>query len=237
MMVNLNYRLVYDGSIKLQAKLKDYIDIIQKVARVEYKRIPSHMLDCEELVSIGIIALQALFKNKTEEQLANYNSSYIATAVRWAIRNELRNRYKWYTLKHKKEGEGEGEVEEYTENQSTLDVSPSKVREAVYETILSIDSIMAASSDNDSPFDFIKDTSATPDEKAEISELSKLIKEAIAKLPQKDRTIVEYRFYRNLQVKQIASMVGLSSSRITRIIQASLNQVREYLQKRGMSSY
>ena len=53
---------------KLQAKLKDYIDIIQKVAKVEYKRIPSHMLDCEELVSIGIIALQALFKNKTEEQ-------------------------------------------------------------------------------------------------------------------------------------------------------------------------
>ncbi|MBQ4646923.1 MAG: sigma-70 family RNA polymerase sigma factor [Candidatus Gastranaerophilales bacterium] len=223
---------------KLQAKLKDYIDIIQKVARVEYKRIPSHMLDCEELVSIGIIALQALFKNKSEEQLANYNSSYIATAVRWAIRNELRNRYKWYTLKHKKEdGEFEGEGSEYSDNQSTLDVSPTKVREAVYETILSIDSIMAASSDNDSPFDFIKDTSATPDEKAEIGELSKLIKEAIAKLPQKDRTIVEYRFYRNLQVKQIATMVGLSSSRITRIVQSSLNQVREYLQKRGLSSY
>ena len=223
---------------KLQAKLKDYIDIIQKVARVEYKRIPSHMLDCEELVSIGIIALQALFKNKTEEQLTNYNSSYIATAVRWAIRNELRNRYKWYTLKHKKEdGDAEDEYDEYSDNQSTLDVSPSKVREAVYETILSIDSIMAASSDNDSPFDFIKDTSATPDEKAEIGELSKLIKEAIAKLPQKDRTIVEYRFYRNMQVKQIATMVGLSSSRITRIVQASLNQVREYLQKRGLNSY
>lgn len=220
----------------MQAKLKDYIDIIQKVARVEYKRIPSHMLDCEELVSIGIIALQALFKNKTEEQLANYNSSYIATAVRWAIRNELRNRYKWYTLKHKQE-DGELTGEEYSDNQATLDVSPTKVREAVYETILSIDSIMAASSDNDSPFDFIKDTSATPDEKAEIGELSKLIKEAIAKLPQKDRTIVEYRFYRNLQVKQIATMVGLSSSRITRIIQASLNDVRVYLQKRGLTSY
>ena len=220
---------------KLQAKLKDYIDIIQKVARVEYKRIPSHMLDCEELVSIGIIALQALFKNKTEEQLQNYNSSYIATAVRWAIRNELRNRYKWYTLKHKSEDSEEDT--QYSDNQSSLDVSPTKIREAVYETILSIDSIMSASSDNDSPFDFIKDTSATPDEKAEITELSKLIKEAIAKLPQKDRTIVEYRFYRNLQVKQIAQMVGLSSSRITRIVQASLNQVREYLQKRGLNSY
>ena len=141
----------------MQAKLKDYIDIIQKVARAEYKRIPSHMLDCEELISIGIIAIQALFRNKTEEQVANYNSSYISTAVRWAIRNELRNRYKWYTLKHKTEdGEFEEGADEYGDNQSTLDVTPNKIREAVYETILSIDSIMSASSDNDSPFDFIK---------------------------------------------------------------------------------
>ncbi len=220
----------------LQSNLNDYIDIIQKVARVEYRRIPSHMVECEELVSIGIIAIQALIKNKTPEQLQRYNTSYIATAVRWAIRNELRNRYKWYTLKHKKE-EGEEDEDNYSNDNSSLDVSPSKVREAIYETILSIDSIASASSDNDSPFDFIKDTSATPDEKAEISELGKIIREAIATLPQKDRTIVEYRFYRNMQVKQIAAQVGLSSSRITRIVQASLNTVREYLQKRGLTSY
>ncbi len=219
----------------VQSKLKDYIDIIQKVARVEYRRIPNHMVECEELVSIGIIAIQALIKNKTEEQLTRYNSSYIATAVRWAIRNELRNRYKWYTLKHKAEDSDTADGESTTG--SNLDISPNKVREAVYETILSIDSIASASSDNDSPFDFIKDTSATPDEKAEISELGKLVREAISSLPQKDRVIVEYRFYRNMQVKQIAQQVGLSSSRITRIVQSSLNTVREYLQKRGMTSY
>ena len=220
----------------LQSNVNDYIDIIQKVARVEYRRIPSHMVECEELVSIGIIAIQALIKNKTPEQLQRYNTSYIATAVRWAIRNELRNRYKWYTLKHKRE-EGEEDEETMVNDSSSLDVSPTKVREAIYETILSIDSIAAASSDNDSPFDFIKDNSATPDEKAEISELGKIIREAIATLPQKDRTIVEYRFYRNMQVKQIAAQVGLSSSRITRIVQSSLNTVREYLQKRGLTSY
>lgn len=220
----------------LQSNLNDYIDIIQKVARVEYRRIPSHMVECEELVSIGIIAIQALIKNKTPEQLQRYNTSYIATAVRWAIRNELRNRYKWYTLKHKRE-ESEEEEQSSANNDSSLDVSPTKVREAIYETILSIDSIASASSDNDSPFDFIKDNSATPDEKAEITELGKIIREAIATLPQKDRTIVEYRFYRNMQVKQIAAQVGLSSSRITRIVQASLNTVREYLQKRGLTSY
>ena len=218
-------------------RLKDYIDIIQKVARVEYRRIPSHMVECEELVSIGIIAIQALIKNKSDEKKKKYNSSYIATAVRWAIRNELRNRYKWYTLKHKKEVDDEDEGNTAGDDSSSLDVSPAKVREAIYETILSIDSIASASSDTDSPFDFIKDTSATPDEKAEITELGRVIREAIATLPQKDRTIVEYRFYRNMQVKQIAQMVGLSSSRITRIVQSALNEVREYLQKRGLSSY
>ncbi|HIT55542.1 TPA: sigma-70 family RNA polymerase sigma factor [Candidatus Galligastranaerophilus intestinigallinarum] len=222
----------------VQSRLKDYIDIIQKVAKVEYRRIPSHMVECEELVSIGIIAVQALIKNKTDEQLEKYNSSYIATAVRWAIRNELRNRYKWYTLKHKSEDADSiqsGDDSTQSEGVSSLDVSPTKVREAIYETILSIDSIASASSDNDSPFDFIKDTHATPDENAEITELGRIIREAIAKLPQKDRTIVEYRFYRNMQVKQIAQMVGLSSSRITRIVQSSLNTVREYLEKRGLS--
>lgn len=216
----------------MHAKIKDYIEIIEKVAKVEQRRIPSHMVEYEELVSIGIIAIQAMIQGKTEQQLERYNNAYIATAVRWAIRNELRNRYKWYSLKHAK-----SETEEAAGDDSSNEISPTKVREAIYETILSIDSIASASSDNDSPFDFIKDTSAMPDEKAEITELGRVIREAIATLPQKDRTIVEYRFYRNMQVKEIAEQVGLSSSRITRIVQASLNYVREYLKKREHYDY
>lgn len=212
----------------VQSRTKQYISIIEKVSKVEQRRIPSHMVEFEELVSIGIIAVQALIKNKSEEQLKHYNDSYIATAVRWAIRNELRNRYKWYSLKHAKAADDElGES-------SDLEITPNKVREAVYETILSIDSIAAANSDNDSPFDFIKDTGALPDEKAELTELGRVIREAISKLPPKDRTVVEYRFYRNMQVKEIAQQIGLSSSRVTRIVQSSLNIVREYLEKRGI---
>ncbi len=209
------------------SRLKEYIEIVQKVAKVEQRRIPTHMVEYEELVSIGIIAVQSMIKDKTDEELERYNAAYIGTAVRWAIRNELRNRYKWYSLKHKKE---EGEDTPIEGEEDGLEVTPSKVREAVYETILSIDSLAMANSDNDSPFDFVKDTKAMPDEAAEITEMGRMIKEAIATLPQKDRTIVEYRFYRNMQVKEIARQVGLSSSRITRIVQAALNTVREYLE-------
>lgn len=214
-------------------KLQEYIDIVQKVARVEFRRVPAHMLDCEELVSIGIIAVQVLIKNKSPEQLAKYNAAYVATAVRWAIRNELRIRYKWYSMKHK---EDEEETEELYD-ESDPEAQKAKVRESIYETILSIDGLAAAASDNDSPFDFVKDTHAMPDENAEITELAKMIKEAIAQLPPKERTVVEYRFYRNMQVKEIATQVGLSSSRVTRIVQAALVAIKEYLNSKEMYGY
>ncbi len=213
-------------------KLKEYIDIVKKVAKVEQRRIPSHMVEYEELVSIGVIAVQVLIENKTPEQLEKYNSAYIATAVRWAIRNELRIRYKWYSLKHKAEDDYDEE-----ETADGIDMQQAKVREAVYETILSIDGLAAAASDNDSPFDFVKDPHAMPDENAEISEMGRMIREAISKLPPKERTVVEYRFYRNMQVKDIAQQIGLSSSRVTRIVQSSLNFVRDYLQSKDLKGY
>ena len=217
--------------------LKQYVGVVQRVARIEHKRMPRHMIEYEELVSIGIIAVQAMIKNKTPEQLANYNDAYMGTAIKWAIRNELRHRFKWYSIKNKtseEDGfpEGEGSVVD-SEESTEFNISPGKVREAVYETILSIEGLAAAASDNASPFDFLKDPSAMPDEKAEIVEMSRLIKQAIAKLPPKERTVVEYRFYRNMQAKDIAVAIGLSPSRITRIVQASLNTIREYLKSHG----
>lgn len=223
--------------------IKQYVGVVQKIARVEYRRIPNHMLEYEELVSIGILAVQSLIKGKTDEQIANYNDAYIGTAVKWAIRNELRHRYKWYTLKHKQgddlnsEDYNDANVDESSDESMGFSISPAKVREAVYETILSIEGLAAAATDNASPFDFLRDPSALPDEKAEIVEMSKLVKQAIAQLPQKERTVVEYRFYRNMQAKDIATTVGLSPSRITRIIQFSLNQIREYLKMRGREDY
>lgn len=218
--------------IMQENKLQEYLDIVKKVAKVEHRRIPSHMVEYEELLSIGIIAIQAIIKNKTPEQLARYNSAYIATAVRWAIRNELRIRYKWYSLKHKPDDEIDPE-----EEVEGMDMQKAKVREAVYETVLSIDGLAAAASDNDSPFDFLKDNHALPDEQAEITELGRMIRAAISKLPPKERTVVEYRFYRNMQVKDIATQIGLSPSRVTRIVQSSLNFVKEYLNSHEQYDY
>jgi RNA polymerase sigma factor (sigma-70 family) len=219
----------------MRPDLTQYLNLVERVAKAEYRRVPSHMIDYEELVSIGAIAVQNILRGKTQEQMEKLNISYMATATRWAIRNELRTRFKWYTLKHKAEDESLTEEQSVTDENGLTTKTPGhpnteQIREAVYESILSIDS-MQSSEDGDASYDFISDSAARPDESLEIVELGKAIKRAIENLPPKERTIVEYRFYRNMQVKDIAMLVGLSSSRVTRIVQSSLDLVREQLKE------
>jgi|GEM_PF-276860 len=203
--------------------VRDYLELVERVARAEFRRIPPHMVDLEELISIGALAVQNLVNNKTEEDMARLNISYMATAIRWAIRNEMRVRLKWYTLKHK----------QHDDNPlaGTANKDANAVREAVYETILSIDSL-STSEDGTTSYDSIADGSATPEEELEVTELGKAVKQSIKALPARDRYIMECRFYKNMQVKDIAEEMGLSSSRITRIVQSSLVTVRQYLKDR-----
>ena len=77
-------------------KLKQYKELIEIIAKVEYQKFAqSHLIDLPELINIGTHALYILFKNHDPE---SYNSTYLSTAIKWAIRNEVRRRYKWYFL-------------------------------------------------------------------------------------------------------------------------------------------
>ena len=81
--------------------LREYKDLIETVAKVEYSKLStgSHIVDYQELVNLNTHTLYILLKNGKPE---NYNNAYLSTAMKWAIRNEIRRRYKWYSLKQKK---------------------------------------------------------------------------------------------------------------------------------------
>jgi len=193
--------------------LKDYCELIDTVAKVEYKRLSSsHLIEFSELVNIGTTTVHALISGSEENQ---YNKSYISTAIKWAIRNELRRRYKWYSLKSSKKDAKKEDKEE--------------LREAVYKTILSIDEM--AEGDNPS---HIKDNAQTPEESLEFVELRQGIKSAIKKLPQRERELIEARFFKEKKLREIAEEFQLSPSRISRIIQAGLNKVKKELGRQDL---
>jgi RNA polymerase sigma factor (sigma-70 family) len=219
-----------DSQQKPQKTVNDYVELIETVARVEYSRLPNHLIDFSEIVNIGAIAIHVLLtSNPTRE----FNVTYLSTAIKWAIRNELRYRYKWYSLKQvSMEGSDDTSTDASVggddDASGSADVEKTKVREAIYETILSVDGLLDAENPHE-----IRDTSYTPEESTELKEMAKLVRDAIAKLPERERQIIEARFFKNMKMREIGETFNISPSRTSRIVQSGLDKIKVELQRRG----
>lgn len=200
-------------SVGEKVNLREYKNLIETIAKVEYQKFSnSHIVELPELINIGTHTLYILFKaNKPE----HYNNTYLSTAIKWAIRNEVRRRYKWYTLKNRR--------------QNDVNQDNQELRCEVYKTILSIDEMQDAEVPTQ-----IKSDGRTPDENVEFVELKAEIVESIKKLSKRERELIEYKFFKEKKLREISEEFGISQSRISRIIQAGLDKVKRDLKKRGV---
>lgn len=199
-------------NIQQKVNLRDYKNLIETIAKVEYQKFStSHLIDLPELINIGNHTLYILFKNHKSD---DFNNTYLSTAIKWAIRNEVRRRYKWYTLKNRRQ-----QAENENEN----------LREEVYKTILSIDEMQEAEVPTQ-----IKAEDYTPEENIELIELKAEIIESMKKLSARERELIEYKFFKEKKLREIAEEFNISQSRISRIIQSGLDKIKRDLKKQGI---
>ena len=197
-------------------KLKEYKNLIITIAKIEYSRISQlYLVDFNELVAIGTVCVHTLLKTNKK-----YNISYISTAIKWSIRNELRRRYKWYKSKN----------DDDLNNDVNYKYSSFDARDRTYNIILSINELEER---DNNPIQF-EDTSSRPDELCELQDLSIALKKAIKVLSVRERSLIESRFYNNKKIKDLAEEFNVSQSRISRIIQSSLNRMKKELIKQGI---
>lgn len=196
---------------KQDVNLKEYKELIETIAKVEYQKLAAgHLIEYLELVNIATQTLYNLFQHADP---SNFNNSYLSTAIKWAIRNEVRRRYRWYALRNKQQGAHEQE----------------DLREAVYKTILSIDEITGSESHTQ-----IRDEGKNPEESMEFVELKSEIVEAIKKLPQREKELIESKFFKEKKLREISLEFNISPSRVSRIIQSGLNRIKKELTKKDV---
>jgi len=185
--------------------LSQYKELIDTVSKVEYKKFSSlGLIDLSEIINLANYTVYYLVNNGKEV----YNEAYLTKAIKWAIRNEMRRRYKWHSMK----------------NDSSLE--QEQIKDAVYKTILSIEELAEA----DNPT-VIKDTDRNPEEKAEILDLKRRICDALKKLPQREQDLIEAKYFYDKKLKDISREFNISQSRISRIIQNALEKVKRELLK------
>lgn len=185
--------------------LSRYKDLIETISKVEYKKFSNlGLIDLSEVINLANYTVYYLVNNSKNEEV--YTEAYLVKAIKWAIRNEMRRRYKWYTMKN------------------SDNVDQEKVKDAVYKTILSIDEM----ADADNPT-LIKDNDRTPEEKAELIELKNRIKEVMKKLPQREQDLIEAKYFYDKKLKEISEEFNISQSRASRIIQNGLEKIKKEL--------
>ena len=87
-----------------RANLSQYKDLIETISKVEYKKFSNlGLIDLTEVISLANYTVYYLVNNSKNKEL--YNTAYLTKAVKWAIRNEMRRRYKWYVMKNQENAE------------------------------------------------------------------------------------------------------------------------------------
>ena len=190
-----------------RANLSQYKELVETISKVEFKKFSNlGLIELSEVISLANYTVYYLITNTKNKEL--YNTAYLTKAIKWAIRNEMRRRYKWYVMKNQESSEQE------------------KIKDAVYKTILSIDEM----ADAENPT-IIKDNHRTPEEKAEIVELKYRICEAMKKLSQREQDLIEAKYFYDKKLKDISVEFNISQSRISRIIQNELEKIKKELLK------
>lgn len=202
------------NTIENKDALLEFVPLAEMVARKELKSTSS-LMDFRELVNLGLIKINSLIEDSHKKGVT-YKPSYIIQGVIWDIKNKnrkdsvQRGEFKSSLFSSVGDTSKGGEPKQY---------SLQDLQEAVIETVISLDHPDSNEVSDEKALD--------PAEAALRQELHKAVREAIALLPDNYREVIHMRFYKGYKSVQIAENLGVSSARITRIIQDSLALMRE----------
>ncbi len=86
-----------------------------------------------------------------------------------------------------------------------------------------------SSSNEDGPGLALAASLGETDEGYDRAEVSMAVQSLIEKLPERERTIVELRFFAGLKQQEIADRMGMSQMHVSRLLRRALDQMRVYL--------
>lgn len=228
-------------SLKIDSKtsnkgndLGKFMPIVEMIARKEIGSKTKKIISYDELVNTGLIAVNKLIEGAKLSPDTEYNSSYIAQSVKWAMKDEVRSRQSWYGVKKVVSVDAEP-----TQNQNS-DRDPTETTEinnlddartAVFEVIMSVDSM-----EEDLGFSPADPNGQDEIERLELLEMKQSLSKVISKLPDNLRKVVEMRFYKNLSGNEVAEKLDVTPSRISHMIREAVKKLRVLMVAEGYSS-
>lgn len=222
------------STAKKRNAVNDFLPIVEMIGRKEMGSKSKQIINYDELVNTGLIAVNKLIEGAKLNPGTEYNSSYIAQSVKWAMKDEVRSRQSWYGVKtvvavdqlEEKPTEKTKDPTETTEIQNADDA-----RKAVFEVIMSVDSM-----EEDLGYSPADPNSEEHLDRMALLEMKQALVKVVKKLPDNLRSVVEMRFYKNMTGNEVAEKLSVTPSRISHMIREAVKKLKVLMVAEGYTS-
>ncbi|PKM77685.1 MAG: FliA/WhiG family RNA polymerase sigma factor [Firmicutes bacterium HGW-Firmicutes-15] len=209
----------------------------------------SSLVEIDELVSYGIEGLMDAIEKYDHKRNIKFET-YAITRIRGSMIDGLRA-MDWVPVSLRQKGKElektyailEARLERAgTDHEVAMELGLSidelaiLVKELAATAIISLDDFISGDDVNDKKkriIDLLEDDNANDAvELVELEEVKNLLAKSIARLPDKEKTVVYLYYYEGLTLKEIGSVLGLSESRISQLHTKAILRLRGSLSKK-----
>ncbi len=208
--------------------LEQHADLVKRIAYHLANRLPPSV-QLDDLVQAGMIGLLDAARNYDEGRNASFKT-YASIRIRGAMLDEIRKN-DWIPRSVHSKAKMLAEAIRTVENREGRDARAQEIadelglsleqyhellKSANGQKVLSLDE--AVSDDGDgSLLDALTDNGQNPVDDMQEQDVKKLLADAIASLPERERMVMSLYYDEELNLREIGQVMGVSESRISQI--------------------
>ncbi len=208
--------------------LEQHADLVKRIAYHLANRLPPSV-QLDDLVQAGMIGLLDAARNYDEGRNASFKT-YASIRIRGAMLDEIRKN-DWIPRSVHSKAKMLAEAIRTVENREGRDARAQEIadelgltleqyhellKSANGQKVLSLDEAVSDEGDG-SLLDALTDNGPNPMENMQEQDVKKLLADAIASLPERERMVMSLYYDEELNLREIGQVMGVSESRISQI--------------------